>query len=155
MAKVIHDSEVLITLMSKDDSHHGLARTAVSAEHLYSISAVTLSKALIALFRVGANVVQDFRLMIRRSMNQIFEINEEMATLAAQKRAEKKLNCHMRLSVQLLVESMLNFGPLIAPKLMDIKAHSSFPESLDPVCLLMKNNALAHQFVSGLLYIQK
>ncbi len=77
--------------MSEDDFHHGSARKATSAKHLYSISAVTLSEALIAPFRVGAKVGQDFRLMIKKSMNQIIEIDEEIATLAAQIRAEKKL----------------------------------------------------------------
>ena len=91
MAKVVLDSSVLIALLSNSDVHHGAAVKATSTKNLYAISAVSLSEALIAPFRDGVKTGQEVRQVIKKSMNQIIEIDEEIATLAAQIRAERSL----------------------------------------------------------------
>jgi predicted nucleic acid-binding protein len=91
VATVILDSSVLIALLSPADIHAEAARKATKAKNQYLISTITLSEALVAPFRVGIKTGRDLQLVIKKSVNQIIEIDEEIAALAAQIRAEKKL----------------------------------------------------------------
>ena len=91
MAAVILDSSVLIALLSPDDVHNEAAKKATRVKNQYSISTITFSEVLVAPFRVGVKAGQELQLVIKKSVNQIFEIDEEIAALAAQLRAEKKM----------------------------------------------------------------
>ena len=92
MATVVLDTSVLIALFKADDSHHASAVKATSAKNEYLISAVTLSEALIAAFRISQQAGRKQEQLITRSMNRVISIDEEIAMHGAQIRAEKNLS---------------------------------------------------------------
>lgn len=91
MAQVVLDSSVLIALLAPTDVHHLAAVAATSGKNEYLISAVTLSEALIAPFKRGVREGQELLQVIKKSINQIIDVDEKIATAGAQIRAEKNL----------------------------------------------------------------
>ncbi len=92
MASVVLDTSVLIALFRIDDPHHESAVKATSARNEYSISAITLSEALISPFRINSQSGQKYRQLVSKSLHQIISVDEEIALLGAQIRAENKLS---------------------------------------------------------------
>lgn len=92
MAAVVLDTSVLIALYKSDDPHHESAVKATSLRNEYLISAITLSEALIAAFRVNQETGRRHHQLIKKSMGRVIPTDEEIAVLAADLRAEKNLS---------------------------------------------------------------
>ena len=92
MAAVVLDTSVLIALLKVDDLHHESAVKATSARNQYLISAVTLSEALIAAFRINEQSGRSRHQLITKVVSKIVPADEEIALNAAQIRAEKNLS---------------------------------------------------------------
>ena len=92
MAAVVLDTSVLIALFKSDDPHHESAVNATSARNEYLISAITFSEALISPFRINLQTRQKHHQLISKTLHQIISIDEDIAALGAQIRAEKKLS---------------------------------------------------------------
>ena len=92
MASVVLDTSVLIALFRIDDPHHESAVKATSARNEYSISAITLSEALISPFRISSQSGQKYHQLVSKTLHQIISVDEEIALLGAQIRAENKLS---------------------------------------------------------------
>ena len=92
MASVVLDTSVLIALFRIDDPHHESAVKATSARNEYSISAITLSEALISPFRINSQSGQKYYQLVSKTLHQIISVDEEIALLGAQIRADNKLS---------------------------------------------------------------
>ena len=92
MAAVVLDTSVLIALFKSDDPHHESAIKATSARNEYLISAITLSEALIAAFRINLQTGQKHYQLISKTFHDIISVDEVIAALGAQIRAEKNLS---------------------------------------------------------------
>ncbi len=92
MATVILDTSVLIALFKTTDPHHIAAVKATSVKNEYIISTVTLSEALIAEFRISPSRGREQHLLISKVFQKIVSVDEEIAVLGSQIRAEKKLS---------------------------------------------------------------
>lgn len=92
MAAIVLDTSVLIALFKSEDPHHESAVKATSVRNEYYISAITLSEALISPFRINLQTGQKHHQLIAKTLQEIIPIDEEIATLGAQIRAEKKLS---------------------------------------------------------------
>lgn len=92
MAAVVLDTSVLIALFKTDDPHHESAVKATLVRNEYLISAITLSEALIAAFRVNQETGRRHHQLIKQSMGRVIPTDEEIAVLAADLRAEKNLS---------------------------------------------------------------
>ncbi|MEN9687636.1 MAG: hypothetical protein RL381_648 [Actinomycetota bacterium] len=91
MATVVLDTSVLIALLNPDDIHHEAAIKATAAKNQYAISAISLSESLIAPFRKSRGLGEEHRERITKSMSRIVSLDEKIAVLGAELRAEKKL----------------------------------------------------------------
>jgi predicted nucleic acid-binding protein len=92
VAAVVLDTSVLIALLKSDDSHHAAAIQATSIRNEYLISAVTLSEALIAPFRMSSRIGHEQRTLISKVFQKIISVDEDIAVLGSQIRAEKNLS---------------------------------------------------------------
>jgi predicted nucleic acid-binding protein len=92
VAAVVLDTSVLIALFKSDDPHHESAIKATSARNEYLISAITLSEALIAAFRINLQTGQKHYQLISKTFHDIISVDEVIAALGAQIRAEKNLS---------------------------------------------------------------
>ena len=92
MAAVVLDTSVLIALFRSDDPHHESAVKATSERNQYLISAITLSEALISPFRINPQSGQKYYQLVSKTLHRIISVDEEIATLGAQIRAENKLS---------------------------------------------------------------
>lgn len=92
MAAIVLDTSVLIALFKADDVHHQPAVKATSAKHDYHISAVTLSEALVAAFRISPQMGRRHLQLIMKAIDKVIPTDAEIAALAAEIRAEKNLS---------------------------------------------------------------
>lgn len=92
MAAVVLDTSVVIALINENDAHHQSAVKATSLKNQYVISAVTLSEALIAPYRVSPKVGQEYQKLIMSSVDGVISVDDQIAVLGARIRAEKKLS---------------------------------------------------------------
>jgi predicted nucleic acid-binding protein len=92
VATVVLDTSVLIALFKEDDLHHASAVKATFAKNQYLISAVTLSEALIAQCRINPRSGREQYLLISQAIKRIISVDEEIAVLGSQIRAEKNLS---------------------------------------------------------------
>jgi predicted nucleic acid-binding protein len=92
MAKIILDSSVLIALLNPMDMHHRSAVKATSARHEYSISAVTMSEALIEPFKRSKQHGIKISETIKKIVKKVIVLDQEIAERAAFERATKNLS---------------------------------------------------------------
>jgi predicted nucleic acid-binding protein len=92
VAAVILDTSVLIALFKGDDPHHSAAVQATSVRNEYLISVITLSEALIAAFRMSSRFGNEHRILISKVLQKIISVDEDIAVLGSQIRAEKNLS---------------------------------------------------------------
>lgn len=92
MARVVLDSSILIALFSSTDPHHQATMKALSTKNEYLISAITLTEALISPYRRSEADGKSMHGAITKSVNQVVEINSEIANSAAMQRAKFNLS---------------------------------------------------------------
>lgn len=92
MATIVLDTSVLIALFKSDDPHHDSAVKATSVRNEYLISAITLSEALISPFRINPQSGQKYHQLVSKTLHQIISVDEGIAALGAQIRAENNLS---------------------------------------------------------------